>query len=98
MPNQSQAQPLPSQVQSIIRTIVPYVVGLLCALATNAQIDLPIDATSEVVTALVTFGVGSVYYILARLVEEHIAPRWGALMLGSNCHPAYSKDTPAPAE
>ncbi len=88
-------QPLPNKVQSIVRTIVPYVVGLLCALATNAHIDLPIDATAEVVTSLVTFSVGSVYYVLARLVEEHVAPRWGALMLGSNCHPSYSKDTVA---
>lgn len=85
-------QPLGS---SLVRTALPFALsgaGVLIA----ARL-LEVEPSTWVVVTL-TGAIGAIYYLIARLVEEHVAPRWGALMLGSNCHPSYSKDAPALAE
>lgn len=51
---------------SIIRTVVPLVVGLLLGWAAKVGLDLPEGAVTEIVTALIT----AAYYALARLVEQ----------------------------
>lgn len=55
---------------SIVRTVVPLIVGVVVGQAARLGLDLGPGA----VTAIVTAVVGTVYYGLARLVEE----RWPA--------------------
>ncbi|WP_435108842.1 hypothetical protein [Nocardiopsis synnemataformans] len=78
-------------VTSIVRTVVPYAVGLIVSLAASIGLDLPAEATTEVLTAVTTFVVGTVYYWVARFFEEHISPRVGGLMLLSRRRPEYTK-------
>lgn len=75
---------------SVIRTLVPLIVGALIAQAARIGLDLPEAALTELVTVLVT----AVYYVLARLVEEH-RPRLGRALLSfglSRKSPAYRKE------
>jgi hypothetical protein len=56
---------------SVIRTVVPVIVGVLLGQAARIGLDLPAGAVTEVVTVVVT----GAYYAVARLVEQ----RWPAL-------------------
>ena len=56
---------------SIVRTVVPVIVGVLLGQAARIGLDLPAGAVTEVVTVVVT----GAYYAVARLVEQ----RWPAL-------------------
>jgi len=63
------AAPAPAPVlPSIIRTVVPYVVGLLLAYAARVGLNIPGDALTLVVAAVLSGG----YYGAARLIER----RW----------------------
>lgn len=61
---------------SVIRTIVPVVVGGLLAALAEAGLDLPEGLATEVVTTVVI----TLYYAVVRLLEEHVAPAWGWLL------------------
>ena len=63
---------------SIVRTIVPIVVGWLLSLAVVSQLGISEDQVTQAVTAVVT----AVYYVAARAVEVYVAPRVGALLIG----------------
>ncbi|WP_289008971.1 hypothetical protein [uncultured Thermomonospora sp.] len=56
---------------SIVRTVVPVIVGVLLGQAARIGLDLPAGAVTEVVTVVTT----GAYYAVARLVEQ----RWPAL-------------------
>lgn len=73
---------------SIVRTLVPMIVGALLGLSVVKQAGITEEQATIVVTALVQFA----YYWLARLAEEHLSPRFGWL-LGVAKRPEY---TPAP--
>ena len=53
---------------SIIRTVVPVIVGVLLGWAAKVGFDLPEGAVTELVTVIIT----GVYYAVARWVEK----RW----------------------
>jgi hypothetical protein len=76
---------------SVVRTIVPIVVGLVVALAAKAGLHL----TSASVTPIIASGVGAAYYAAVRLLEQ----KWPALgvLLGSATQPVYVPATPAKA-
>lgn len=61
---------------SIIRTVVPAVVGLIVTLALKAGIQLDDAAVTSVVTSVVT----GVYYVAVRLLETKVAPSFGWLL------------------
>lgn len=64
---------------SIVRTVVPFIVGALITLATRyLGVDLPEGALTEVVTVVVS----GVYYAVVRLLEEHVSPVFGRVLLG----------------
>lgn len=64
---------------SIVRTLVPLVVGSLAALAARwLDIALPEAALTEVVTVLVA----GAYYTVVRVLEEHVSPAFGRVLLG----------------
>lgn len=61
---------------SIIRTLVPVVVGVLLGWAAKVGFDLPAGAVTEVVTVALT----TVYYAVARLLEQEW-PQVGRFLL-----------------
>lgn len=75
---------------SILRTVVPFVVGLLLSLLVRAGLDdlVDIDDLTELVTLVVTLA----YYFVFRLLER-VDSRFGWL-LGWAAQPKY----PTPAE
>lgn len=75
-----------SQFQiSIVRTVVPALVGTLVALGLRAGIDIPETALTAVLEPLV---IGAVYAV-SRLLEEKVSPSFGWL-LGVPAKPQYN--------
>ncbi|MFC4912600.1 hypothetical protein [Actinomadura gamaensis] len=61
---------------SIIRTVVPVVVGVILAQAARIGLNLPGGAVTDIVTVAAT----TAYYALARLVEQY-KPVLGRVLL-----------------
>ncbi|WP_242882566.1 hypothetical protein [Actinomadura litoris] len=61
-------------VPSFIRTLIPLIVGVLLGQAARIGLDLPSGATTEVVTATITFG----YFAVVRSIETQwpMVGRW----------------------
>lgn len=74
------------QITSYIRTVVPYIVGSVIAWLATKGYHVS-DATMASSTALLTFAVGSVYYIVVRWLEQK-SPKLGVL-LGVPAKPTY---------
>lgn len=74
-------------VTSLIRTYVPIVVGALASYLLTVGINLDADAQLGLVTALTVILQG-VYYLVARLLEKKVSPRFG-LLLGVASKPKY---------
>ena len=53
-------------LDSIIRTCVPVIAGVLLGWAAKAGLDLPSGATTEIVTVVLT----TAYYAAARFIEQ----------------------------
>ena len=69
---------------SVIRTVVPVIVGVLVASAAKVGFHL----TDDTFTGVVTTGVTAAYYTIARGLEVYVGPRWGWL-LGKAGAPKY---------
>jgi len=75
----AQNETVPDIGASIIRTLVPLLVGVLVALGSRyLAVELPVDALEEVVTVVVA----GVYYAVVRVLEEWVSPVWGRVLLG----------------
>lgn len=73
---------------SVVRTVVPYVIGLLVSwLATNGVVVS--SSASALLSAALAFLVGSVYYVAVRLLEK----KWPKLgwLLGNPVQPQYNQ-------
>ncbi len=68
---------------SVVRTVVPIVVGFILTLALKAGVELDSVAVQGLVQAVFT----SLYYIIARAIETY-KPKAG-LMLGKAKKPTY---------
>lgn len=73
---------------SIVRTIVPILVGYLIALGLKVGIALPEGALTELLGVVVI----AVYYAVVRFLEEKVSPQFGRL-LGLRAKVSY--DAPA---
>ncbi|POM24079.1 hypothetical protein BTM25_27060 [Actinomadura rubteroloni] len=65
-------------LDSVVRTVVPFLAGVLISLAARAGLDLPAGPVGEVLTGVF----GAVYYVVARALER----RWavaGRVLLGA---------------
>lgn len=73
---------------SIVRTLVPLIVGTLVAWFT--KIGVPVDEADveSVVNGLVSFGVAALYYVIARLLETFASSKFGWLLGFANA-PQY---------
>ena len=74
---------------SLVRTYVPYVVTLI--VGALASLGVPLDGELEpALTAALFLGAGSLYYLLARILETYVSPKFGWL-LGLAKAPEYEK-------
>lgn len=76
--------PVKALLLSLVRTVVPVIVGLLIAGAAKIGVDVDSDQLSALIDSVV---VGA-YYTLGRLLEQHVSPHFGWL-LGAPKQPEY---------
>jgi hypothetical protein len=76
-------------VTSFIRTVVPLLVGSIIAWMVSIGVELPENASQSLSGAL-TVLFTTAYYLMARVLEVKVSPKFGAL-LGSANKPAYPK-------
>ena len=78
---------------SIVRTIVPVVVGFFLQLAVTW--NLPLDTEFEsTLTALLTLLLTTAYYVAVRIFETYISPKLGWLLGYAKSPDSYSADKP----
>lgn len=78
---------------SIVRTIVPVVVGFFLQLAVTW--NLPLDPEFEgTLTALLTLLLTTAYYVAVRLFETYISPKLGWLLGYAKAPEKYTADSP----
>lgn len=86
---------------SVVRTLVPLAVGWVTGAFATANI--PIDPQLEVTVAgALTAVFTAIYYIIVRLLETYVTPKFGWLFLLPKAPVVYSsaspRDIPAPVE
>ena len=74
---------------SVVRTLVPVVVGSVLAGLASVGFDLPEGLVTEVVATVII----TLYYAAVRMLEEHVSPAWGWL-LGVAKVPKYDERGP----
>jgi hypothetical protein len=79
---------------SIVRTVVPLLVGLLVAGFSKIGVPVDDDSVAAVVNGLVSAGVAAAYYVVARLLEVFASSKFGWL-LGFAKAPVYVPDVKA---
>lgn len=72
---------------SVVRTVVPYIVGAVISWFAMAGIEVDPDLKANL-TVAVTAGIGTLYYLAVRLLETYVAPKFGWL-LGLAKSPVY---------
>lgn len=77
---------------SLLRTIVPVIVGILLGWAAKVGLDLPSGAVTEIVTVVLT----ATYYLIVRVLEQEwpIAGRWLLALGWPTGQPTYDKRAP----
>lgn len=76
---------------SVVRTVTPAIVGAITSalVAANLTISEDLEATlSAALFAIFT----SIYYIIVRVLETYVAPRFGWLLLLPKSPTGYSRD------
>lgn len=75
---------------SIVRTVVPIIVGAVIGWAVSQGIEL--DPKFELsLTAAITAAFQGAYYIAVRLLEKYVSPKFGWL-IGLAKQPEYKKE------
>lgn len=81
---------------SIVRTIVPLIVGGVIAWAVG--LGITVDPKFEVLTTtLLTGALTGLYYIAVRLLETYVTPKFGWLLGLAKSPAAYTAPSPAAA-
>ena len=78
---------------SIVRTIVPIIVGSVIGLAVANGINLD-EQFEPLLTATLTAGFTGLYYIAVRLLETYVAPKLGWLLGLAKTPAAYTAESP----
>jgi len=79
---------------SIVRTLVPIIVGAVIAFAVAHGITLD-DQFESLLTAALTLGFSGVYYIVIRLLETYVTPKLGWLLGLAKTPAVYTPESPA---
>jgi hypothetical protein len=78
---------------SIVRTIVPIVVGSV--IAWLVRLGITLDKEFEtLLTALLTGGLTAIYYVAVRLLETYVTPKFGWLLGFAKAPAVYSSEGP----
>lgn len=78
---------------SIVRTIVPLIVGGV--LSFTVTLNIPLDPEFEkLLTALLTAFLTALYYVAVRLFETYISPKLGWMLGLAKSPSSYSNDKP----
>lgn len=78
---------------SIVRTIVPVSVGAIMSWLTTRGLPLD-DQLESALTAALTAAFALIWYVIVRLLETYVAPRFGWLLGLAKSPDSYSKDSP----
>ena len=73
---------------SLVRTVVPVIVGAVLSLLVQLGLE-PDPAVAEALSAVLFGGATALYYVVARLLEHYVSPRFGWL-LGKPSKPEYT--------
>ena len=76
---------------SLVRTLLPFLAGLL---GTFLLDQFAIEVDSNATTALLTAGIGYLYYAAARFLEVYGSDKWGYI-LGFRRQPVYAPTVPS---
>lgn len=79
---------MPSVITSLIRTVVPIVVGWLLSLGAVRAAGIDEEQLTGLLTGLLTVLAQIGYYAIARLLEQRW-PAVGVVLLGSRRQPQY---------
>lgn len=79
---------------SIVRTVTPIVVGAVLAFAVSNGITLD-EQFETLLTAALTAGFTTIYYIGVRLLETYVAPKLGWLLGLAQTPSSYTAESPA---
>lgn len=74
---------------SIVRTVVPLIVGQILGLL--ASWGIAGDLISEPLEAVLTLGLSALYYVAVRVLETHVKPQFGWLLGLPKAPVAYAK-------
>jgi len=78
---------------SIVRTVVPLIVGAVLQLAVT--LNVPLDPQfEELLATVLTLAFSVAYYVAVRLFETYISPKLGWLLGYAKSPDSYSEDTP----
>lgn len=78
---------------SIVRTLVPMTVGGILGWAATHNLTLD-DQAEASLTSFLTILFGGVYFVLARVLETYVAPKFGWLLGLAKSPDGYSKESP----
>lgn len=81
---------------SIVRTIVPLIVGSVIAWFVGLGITLD-PQVEPLLTALLTGVLTALYYVAVRLLETYVTPKFGWLLGLAKAPARYSAESPAKA-
>lgn len=74
---------------SVVRTVSPYIVGGVLGFFTTRNITIDPELESAL-TITVSVGFGAVYYLIVRLLEVYVAPKFGVLLGSLKSPDTYS--------
>lgn len=78
-------------IPGIIRTVVPYVVGLVVSVFVTIGVDFPESAVGDI-TGILTLVIGSAYYAVSMWLQEKFPGNaFVAYLLGSPAKPVYKE-------
>ena len=79
--------------QSILRTIIPVAVGGILGWLASAGIEADPELGSALVAAFTAAGT-AIYYVIARVLEVHVSPKFGWLLGLAKSPDGYSEGQP----
>ena len=79
--------------QSILRTIIPVAVGGILGWFASAGIEADPELGSALVAAFTAAGT-AIYYVIARVLEVHVSPKFGWLLGLAKSPDGYSEGQP----
>jgi hypothetical protein len=79
---------------SIVRTLVPIIVGAVISFAVSSGITLD-EQFEPLLGSALTLAFSGLYYIAVRLLETYVTPKLGWLLGLAKSPSSYTEDSPA---